>query len=153
MILPVVEMTVYEPVSSFKLNPTHEVELDTWIEVQYAVRVMDDGLSGLNIEQGDLLLFKEASWPEDNEQIVMACYENDEYYLRVLEQFDPYGTIRLKGIRSVPILKVDMHSIIVKAVCSYVLKEKHNKIYYVDTWDGTLHEAKSNHPFHKGYRR
>lgn len=153
MILPVIEMPVYESVSAYRVEPISEIDIDISLQVDFAVRILDQGLTGMNIEEGDILLFTQTSWPNDHEQIVLACYENEEYYLRILEQFDPFGPIRLKGSRDVPIIKTDKHSVIVKGTCSHVLKSKYNKIYYVDTWDGKLYEPTHKSLSYRGGRK
>jgi hypothetical protein len=141
MIMPVIEMPVFDSVSSEKLKPVEQIDLDTKLDISFAIRVLDNGLQYINVHEGDLLLFKKTTWATDYEQIVFGCYENEEFYLRVLEQFDLNGQVRLRAGKEVSPIKTFKDNIAVRGISSHVYKHESNKIYFIDTFDGRIKEV------------
>jgi len=138
MILPLIEMQVYDPVSSYRVEPIGEIDVETDFPFSFAIKIFDDGLSGLNIEKGDILLFQDSWWPDVDEQIVLVCFENEEYYLRILHQMDSYGRLELRGTGDVSPIKTTKQSVIVKGVCCHVMKINYNQMQIIDTRTGEI---------------
>ncbi|WP_167578105.1 S24 family peptidase [Ammoniphilus sp. YIM 78166] len=127
-------MPVWESVSAEGLDPVDQFPLDIWFEFSFAIEVTDDGFEEIGIEPGDILLFRECSWPDRNGEIVLAAYEGEDFYLRVLEQIDTYGpVIYLRGTGDVPLIKTTKDSIIVKGTAHYFFQRSSSEIKKVNT--------------------